>query len=94
MAKRDTGYTILRADGRVERLTRETPFTLEEIQAIVGGDIEIPYRSHNGFLFVCNERGNLKELPINYLASTYAAERGFDFLIVGDVLICPDWMIE
>ena len=59
-------------------------FSLEELQSIVGGYIEIVYLS-DGSLMVVNEEGLLKELPYNLVASGIAG-----FYIVGDVLLCKE----
>lgn len=59
-------------------------FSLERLQELVGGYIEIlPYR---GWLFVCDEEGKLKGKPLNVKA-TEEARRWFD-PYVGDVLVC------
>ena len=57
-------------------------FTLEEMQAVVGGYIEIVYLKDK--LMIVNEEGRLNRLPLNYLATKMY---GKDF-IVGDVLVC------
>lgn len=70
-----------------------TDFQLEELQAIVGGLIELIYLPNNQ-LMVINEEGKINGLPYNEkatnLCSVVFREAGcFDF-IVGDVLICDE----
>ena len=62
-------------------------FSLEEMQHMVGGHIEVVYPpSAQGAVLVVNEEGKLDGLPINQLAS--AAYANPDDVIVGDVLLC------
>lgn len=66
---------------------------MEELQAIVGGLIELIYLPNNE-LMVINEEGKIDGLPYNEnatkLCSIVFREAGcFDF-IVGDVLICKE----
>ena len=66
-------------------------FTLEELQGVVGGYIEIVRLSGNQFMVV-NEEGKLMGLPFNSLA-TNALRLAYpqsDDIIVGDVLLCMD----
>lgn len=60
-----------------------TDFSLEELQKIVGGYIEI-VNLNEEYIMVVNEEGKLLGLPINS-GATIMAQRG---LIVGDVLVC------
>ncbi|MBI4201193.1 MAG: DUF3846 domain-containing protein [Chloroflexi bacterium] len=81
---------VIKTDGIRQEITpREGKrFKLEELQAIVGGFIEIvalPGRR----IMVLNEEGKLKQLPSNAAATALARGTiaGSDF-IVGDVLVC------
>ena len=60
-----------------------TDFSLEELQKIVGGYIEI-VNLNEEYIMVVNEEGKLLGLPANPSA-TIIARQG---LIVGDVLVC------
>lgn len=72
----DRDYTQPAADG---------VFTLAEMQAIVGGYIEIvPSRIEDGMVLVVNEDGKLLGLPANALASGHCPGD----VLVGNVLLC------
>lgn len=83
MARLYPSYTI---DAEAQSVSPFTPangekFTLEELQAVVGGYIEIvtlPDRS----LLVCHEEGRLRQLPLNKPAS-FIANR----IILGNVAV-------
>lgn len=64
-----------------------TDFSLTELQAVVGGFIEVVYLP-DGRLMVVNEEGKLNGLPINEKASELYPD-----LIVGDVLVCEYYEI-
>lgn len=71
-----------------------TDFTLDEMQAIVGGNIEL-VELNEEMTMVVNEEGKLIPLPFNLEASRiFCAHRPMsgDF-IVGDVLICKNEQI-
>ena len=76
--------SILLADGTT-RYTKPKVlakgYMLDELQAIVGGLIEIVYLPHSQIMVV-NEEGLLKGLPYNVMASVLAGQH-----IVGDVLV-------
>lgn len=65
-----------------------TDFSLEELQAIVGGYIEV-VSLRDGRLICCDEEGKLKGKDRNHKATDIlqAALRTRDFM-VGDVLVC------
>jgi len=63
-------------------------FTLEELQKLVSGLIEI-VRTKDNKTMVINEEGKINDLPINYKATEIYPYNEFDF-IVGDVLICQE----
>lgn len=86
--------TLLKADGPiVERIQTVRPatgrtFTLKELQAFVGGDIEIVRTNDPNRWDVVNQDGKRLGLPINELATSgYHAAGGMPWdVIVGDVL--------
>lgn len=81
---------IIYSDGREVAVKPKngTDFSLEELQAIVGGYIEIIYVKGNDIM-VLNEEGKLIGLPINGKASRMAGE-----VIVGNVLVCDTKMVK
>ena len=86
-----TESKILRADGSFEPAPKplgdDGGYTLEQLQEIVGGYIEIiPIQDHR--IMVLNEEGKLKGLAVNY-GATQEANLEYD-MIVGDVLICNE----
>lgn len=70
-------------------------FTLKELQAAVGGYIEVyPMPAKRGQpkrIVVMDEEGRLKGLPKNALVSQAF---GLDALIVGTVIVCPSRMVR
>lgn len=71
-----------------------TDFTLAELQAAVGGHVEIACL-RDGRIMCLNEDGYALALPTNDMATVIAnnlvtAERG----IVGDVIICDSEMVK
>lgn len=64
-----------------------TDFSLTELQAVVGGFIEVVHLS-DGRLMVVNDEGKLNGLPINPKASELYPD-----IIVGDVLVCEHYEI-
>ena len=81
---------IIKPDGSRQTVApkRGKRFKLDELQAIVGGYIEI-IALPNQYIMVLNEEGKLKHLPSNAAATALARGTiaGSDF-IVGDVLVC------
>ena len=70
--------------------TNKRDFSLEEMQKIVGGYIEMVYIGNTGYLLVINEEGKF-EKPIRVNAAATDAVREFlqkDDFICGDVLFC------
>lgn len=76
---------IITTKGKVIEVTPKngTDFSLEELQYIVGGIIEIV--STGAGLMVLNEYGKLLGLDINQRATEIYGRRD---IIVGDVLVC------
>ena len=78
---------LIRVDGTIDPVVPKNgeDFTLEELQAFVGGCIEIVHPpSQAGAILVVNEEGRLRGLPLNGIAT---AVYGLDF-VVGDALLC------
>lgn len=72
-----------------------TDFSLEEMQAIVSGYIEIVYLQ-NEKIMVLNEEGKLKGLAINHEA-TRIFRKSYPYtndVIVGDVLVCNETEVK
>jgi hypothetical protein len=81
---------LLKAAGGVDKVlpANGRAFSLAELQAVVGGYIEV-VRALDGMWLVLNEDGKRLELPRNDLATgTYIAAGGVPWdVIVGDVLL-------
>lgn len=80
-------------------------FTLEELQGIVEGRIEIIRLPETKEIIVVNEEGLLKKMPHNDLASSvwrkaYPIEKyphnnlAYTIGIVGNALVCPASMVR
>ena len=84
--------TIYKANGEVIETTPKNgkDFSLEEMQAIVGGYIEIVYLD-NGKLMIVNEEGKINGLPLNENASMLV---GYTDLVMGDVLVCESKQVK
>lgn len=88
---------IIKTDGTIQDVAPADgkAFSLEEMQRIVGGYIEI-IPSNDGRLIVLNEEGKLHNLPGNPAATVFFA-RGViadDDYIVGDVLVTPNEFVD
>lgn len=72
-----------------------TDFTLEEMQAIVGGDIELVFLNETEIMVV-NEEGKINDLAYNPAATRIFKENhpSVSDYIVGDVLVCNDEQIK
>lgn len=88
--------TLIKADGATSDVlpSNGQSFTLKELQAFVGGYIEI-IRVGSSTWYVINEEGKLLGLPANVAAT----HRAHDFLFEGDylcgaVLICEPRELE
>ena len=81
---------VIKSSGEVIEIKPDngTDFYLEELQAIVGGYIEV-VSLRDGRLIVCDEEGKLKGKDRNHKATDIlqAAMPTHDF-VVGDVLVC------
>ena len=60
-------------------------FSLERLQELVGGYIEVVPVGHGEYV-ICDEEGKLKGKPIN-MAATMMFKRAYD-CFVGDIVIC------
>jgi len=71
-----------------------TDFSLEELNEVVGGYIEV-ISLHDGRLIVCDEEGKLKGKDRNHKATEFfrLTLLTTDFL-VGDVLVCNEEEIK
>jgi hypothetical protein len=98
MGKTRTRATLIKADGQtIEVLPEGKTFSLKELQALVGGYIEM-ISLNNGTVMVLNEEGKLQDLPFNESATAMAHNCGSgiatsDYL-VGNVLVCPSKLLN
>lgn len=85
---------IVKTDGSITELKplNGTDFTLEEMQGVVGGYIEVVGTMDESRVMVLNEEGKLKKLPLNSKAT--AIYPNLADIIVGDVLVCKRGMIK
>lgn len=88
---------IIKTDGMRQPVqpANGTDFTLEEMQAIVGGDIELVFLNETEIMVV-NEEGKINDLAYNPAATHIFKENhpGVSDYIVGDVLVCNDEQIK
>lgn len=87
---------ILKADGRKIEKNPDNgkDFSLEELQMIVGGIIEIVELA-DGNLMVLHEEGKLIGLPKNHTAThLFQIGRAWYDPVVGDVLVCDSKEIK
>lgn len=85
----DTAFIITTGGAMTPVFPKEgKEFTLEEMQEIVGGSIEL-LQLPEGRWMVINEEGKIHRLPLNGIATTIfqAAFRGAHDVIVGNVLL-------
>lgn len=88
---------IIKTDGMRQPVqpANGTDFTLEEMQAIVGGDIELVFLNETEIMVV-NEEGKINNLAYNPAATHIfkGNHPGASDYIVGDVLVCNDEQIK
>lgn len=74
--------TLIKANGTTETVEPANPkgFTLDELQKLVGGDIEVLGMNQGKNVMVVNEDGKRLKLPRN----TTATRRFNNFAILGD----------
>ena len=72
-----------------------TDFTLKEMQAIVGGDIELVFLNETEIMVV-NEEGKINDLAYNSATTRIFKENhpSVSDYIVGDVLVCDNKQIK
>lgn len=89
--------TLIPADGSAPRFVEpaggRSMFTLAELQALVGGYIElvrVPFRVAAGTLVLfCNEDGKRLQLPVNrYATALMRVALQPNDVLVGDVVLC------
>ena len=82
--------TLIRTNGEQEQIQPKngTDFQLEELNAYIGGWIEI-VRIGGGEILVVDEEGLCKELPINTTASILAG-----YTIVGPAVRCKSSQVK
>lgn len=87
--------TLHKADGTSEDIVPDngTDFQLVELQALVGGVIEI-HTLPSGEFIVMHEEGTLQELPVNNYATVVAYHLDSGSGIRGDVVVCDQSMIQ
>ena len=70
-------------------------FSLEELQAIVGGYIEL-VKLTDDVVMIVDEEGKFKDYPMNYAATALWAKchPGYSDWIAGDVVVCSTDMID
>jgi len=86
---------LIKVDGTVTDITTNKKPTLEELQKLVGGFIEvvrdIPYEGRQAVMIV-DEEGHCKYKPLNDKASKlYQANHKTTHPIAGDVVILLGW---
>lgn len=84
--------TLLLPNGQKDELRMDTKFTLEEMQKLVLGPIQIS-DSNDGRILIMNEEGKLRKYPENELANAFYPHKDVDSL-VGPVIICTPDCIE
>lgn len=91
---------LITPEGEVTEFTPENgkTFSLQELQAAVGGYVEVypmPHVVQDGRkikrIMVMNEEGRLRDLPKNAMASAVYGNTGH---IVGTVVVCPSRMFR
>lgn len=93
MEPKDFVHKLLKPDGSVQDYPPAArKYTLEEMQAAVGGYIEILSLGSGRYLMVINEEGKLQGLPRNPLASALYANANDQ--IVGNALVCRNRDID
>ena len=89
---------IIKSSGEVIPTTPKngTDFQLEELQAIVGGWVQLIHlHDKEQHLMLVNEEGKSMKLPFNGKATyLYINHTGWKDAIVGDVLVCENNMIK
>jgi hypothetical protein len=81
--------TLWKTDGTSQVVTPQhgSEFTLKELQAFVGGYIEI-VRLDEQSIMIVNEDGHAMGLALNNMGTQLYAGQQTGFPVVGDVLVC------
>lgn len=79
---------LIKTDGQIEKVAPANgkDFTLEEMQKLVGGLVEV-VKTISGKYALINEEGKVNGLPINLKATAITVLSLNDF-ICGDMVIC------
>ncbi|MDR0694698.1 MAG: DUF3846 domain-containing protein [Prevotellaceae bacterium] len=90
-----TDPILYRANGTQETVAPQNKkyFTLQELQAFVGGYIENVFLN-DSLIMVVSEEGKLDGLPVNVRATEIIRRYGIEDTIVGDALVCPSKLIK
>lgn len=85
---------LLKSDGTIMEVEPKNghDFSLEELQVMVGGIIDL-IKFRTGRWLVVNDDGRNLGLPLNAFATLLYRLNGGDF-IVGDAVLCESWQIE
>src|SRR5690554_2133399 len=76
---------VVSAEGFIKLVKPESKhFTLEELQSIVGGLIELYLHRINVDIIICNDKDSIKNMPYNNLIKLL-----FDIDLVGTVIVSP-----
>lgn len=86
---------IINTDETITNVTpaNGTDFTLDELNAIVDGFIEILYIDDNQIMVV-NEEGKLNGLDLNTRATRLIREAGINDFIAGRALVCDTKQVK
>jgi hypothetical protein len=88
--KQPNSAILFKTNGEVTTIKpKNTWFTLDELQALVGGYIELYPTRYLQNLVVCNEEGLIKRLPKNEIFKSLT-----NIDLVGDVLLVPEEIFE
>lgn len=86
---------LVKADGTTKTIEPKDgkKFSLEEMQTLVGGFIEIVRTHDDEHYMIIDEEGKLKGKPVNFTATCLYRYGDLD-VVVGDALVCPTSMID
>lgn len=83
---------ILKSNGSIEEVVPSNgrAYTLDELQKIVGGYIEMVTPNKGSKIMIVNEEGKLYRMPLNVKATNWIRRRGVLDFVVGDALIIEE----
>ena len=86
---------LYKADGTILEVvpSNGSDFQLDELQAMVGGYIEI-VSAGKGKIMVIDNEGKLKGKPVNDAATMIFMQAGYYDIIAGDALVCDSEMVK